>query len=438
MTALLVESNCPYSLRCVRCGWQTSDRSYILHCPDCGREAFLRTQFHDVGVDCGGDEADFYSFRSWLSFDPLSVGRELRIGCVRAGNLGSELGLTNLWLLLSCYCPQYGADLPTGTFKGLEALGVFSRVFAETDKTLIISSAGNAGVAFLEIGASLGKPAVVVVPEVSARYMMVSSEPSGDAPLLICLRDAYYPDAIKFVDSVIDRFSDRMVREGGAFNVARRDAMAIPVHRAIRAIGRIPDHYFQAVGSGTGAIAAMEAVSRLVDGKVCPPGRMRLHLVQNDPFTPMVDAFKSGEREVAPMGDAEIHDRLSRTHASMLSNASPPYGLAGGVHDCLVESGGQMYAVGNDAAVEAGELVRHHFSFVPCPEACVAMAGLIQARSSGAIGRDDVVLLHVTGGGWEQSVKELNKEPYPRRLMMDPSDHDRAYDEIERYLSRST
>ena len=50
--------------------------------------------------------------------------------------------------------------------------------------------------------------------------------------------------------------------------MARRDGMATTV-LAVTHIGRIPDYYFQAVGSGTGAIAAWEANLRLIeDGPV--------------------------------------------------------------------------------------------------------------------------------------------------------------------------
>ena len=48
---------------------------------------------------------------------------------------------------------------------------------------------------------------------------------------------------------------DGFIAEGGAKNVARRDGMGTTVLSAVTTIGEIPDAYFQAVGSGTGAIA---------------------------------------------------------------------------------------------------------------------------------------------------------------------------------------
>ncbi len=427
-----------YFLRCSRCGWETGVKSYILQCPHCGPEAFLQSRFprRPPSKNLSSVESDFFHYTDWMSFAPIQSETPMHIGCIPGNGLGRELGLENLWLLLSCFAPQYGADMPSSTFKGAEALGVYSRAITETNKLLIVSSAGNAGVAFLEIGSMLATPGIVVVPDGALPIMMTSSEPGAVSPLLIVLEDAFYPDAIRFVDEIVGRFPEHLVREGGAFNVARRDAMAIPFHRAVRAMKRLPDRYFQAVGSGTGAIAAWEAARRLKEHKECPGGPMRLHLVQNTPFTPMVDAWKAGSRTVSPMSHEEVHDRLKRTYASVLANAKPPYGLTGGVFDILTDSGGDMHAVCNEDALKANALFKRHFMLDPCPEASTALAGLIQAKESGQISGREHILLHITGGGWKHSVKELGKRPYPNRRTFSPNDWEAAFQTVENYLSR--
>jgi cysteate synthase len=254
--------------------------------------------------------------------------------------------------------------------------------------------------------------------------------------MLICLRRATYPDAIRLVGRIQERFDDALVREGGAYNVARRDAMGVPVLRAVHEIGRIPDHYVQAVGSGTGGIAAHEAVLRLTASKAFTQGTMRLHLVQNTPFTPLVDAWKRGAREVEPMSPEEIYRRLQQTYSNVLANADPPYGVAGGVRDTLEEAGGDMVAVSNDEAREASERIERHLDLVPYPEAGVAFAGLVKQRNKGHIGRDDLVLLHATGGGEDRSCTDLGKERYPVGLTIGPEDVDEACAAVEVYLGR--
>ena len=83
--------------------------------------------------------------------------------------------------------------------------------------------------------------------------------------------------------------------EGGARNIARRDGMGTVMLDAALKLERIPDHYFQAVGSGTGGISAWEAALRLrADGRF---GSIlsRLHLAQNLPNAPIYCAWK-GDR----------------------------------------------------------------------------------------------------------------------------------------------
>jgi len=370
-----------------------------------------------------------------LPFELVNELPALGIGCVQAPEIAASLGLANVWLLISGYVPELGATLPTCTFKTLEAVGVMERVLSYSDKTLILSSAGNAGTAILEFGARWQVPAIVIVPESAARHMYTTSQPDERSPLLICLRGATYLDAITMVTHMIERFGDVLVREGGAFNVARRDSMGVPVLRAAHAIGRIPDHYFQAVGSGTGGIAAHEASLRLA-GAGMAGGPMRLHLVQNSPFTPMVDAWNGDEATVRLMPRAEVLERVGQTYTSMLSNARPPYSVRGGVRDILKATKGAMYAVSNDEARAGTELVVRNHGFVPQPEAGAAMAGLVQAAASGAVGADDVVLVHLTGAGLQRSLGDLGRAPYPAEHTLAVDDTDGVAAAIGSYLER--
>ena len=78
-----------------------------------------------------------------------------------------------------------------------------------------------------------------------------------------------YFDAIHLSNVAVEL--DQFIPEGGAKNVARRSGMGTTVLSAATTIGQIPAYYFQAVGSGTGAIAAWEA-SRNSEVLQSPPG----------------------------------------------------------------------------------------------------------------------------------------------------------------------
>ncbi len=427
-----------YALVCQGCGWRTEADHHTVHCPDCGPSAFLRTEYRerDLTLSPGASEADFTGYRAWLPVElrlPLSG---LNIGLVHAEALGAELGLNQLWLLVSGYVPDLGATLPTATFKTLEAAGVMMRVVEQTDRTLIVSSAGNAGCAVLEMGAQLEVSGIVIVPENAREAMCTATRPGPRAPLLVCLEQATYSDAIRLVGQVVERFPDTLVREGGAFNVARRDAMAVPVLRAVRALHRIPDHYVQAVGSGTGGVAAHEACLRLLSSGTVSGAGMRLHLVQNEPFIPMVEAWRAGTPDLVPLSSEEAWERLQQTYSTVLANAAPPFGVAGGVYDVLVASDGEMLSATNDEARSACRALNRAHHLEASPEAGVAFAGLRQLAVRRSIHADDTVLVHVTGAGWSRSVQEMDKIPYPVGLSAHHTDVDAVSSVVARYLDR--
>jgi cysteate synthase len=164
-------------------------------------------------------------------------------------------------------------------------------------------------------------------------------------------------------------------------------------------MGTIPRHYVQAVGSGTGAIAAWEAALRLRrDGRF---GRspMALHLVQAEPFAPLCDAWRARSREMPAMSAESARPRIAQAHASVLANRTPPWGIAGGLFDAMSDCGGSLEAVASVDARRAGDLFEECEGCDLDPAAEVAVAGLQRAVRAGAIGRHDRVLLNLTGGG---------------------------------------
>ena len=158
----------------------------------------------------------------------------------------------------------------------------------------------------------------------------------------------------------------------------------------------LPAHYFQAIGSGTGAIAMWEASQRLLAaglGWRLPT----LHLSQNAPFTPIHDAW-TFDKPIEPDADVEAQlRRIDQIDALVLANRMPPYAVPGGVCDALSSTGGTTYAVTNDEARSAGKLFETSEGLSIGPAAAVATASLLQALATGCIAADDAVMLHITG-----------------------------------------
>jgi cysteate synthase len=163
---------------------------------------------------------------------------------------------------------------------------------------------------------------------------------------------------------------------------------------------------------------------------------MRLHLVQNQPFTPMHDAWTNNADEVERMPREEVLRRVSATYTNMLANATPPYAVSGGVREVLKAADGCTYAVSNDEARAGYERVLRHHEFAPAPEGGAALAGLVQAVARGAIPKGDTVLVHMTGGGWQRSIDVLGRQPYPVAHRLGALDVDGVSRAVASYLSR--
>jgi len=78
---------------------------------------------------------------------------------------------------------------------------------------------------------------------------------------------------------------------------------------------------------------------------------MRLLLAQNSPFTPIADAWKQRSRTPVPRDVEEAKRQIDQIDAKVLSNRTPPYGIAGGLYDALREAGGEVSSVSNNELV---------------------------------------------------------------------------------------
>ena len=217
--------------------------------------------------------------------------------------------------------------------------------------------------------------------------------------LISCEKGGDYFDAIHLSDLALR--SPMFYAEGGAKNVARRDGMATTVLSAVTTIGRIPDYYFQAVGSGTGAIAAWEANMRLIEDGRFGSNTMKLMVSQNAPFVPMYDAWRADSREMLPYDENKARRDVEIIDAKVLSNRKPPYGICGGLYDALKATGGDVLVATNAQARKAKQLFHELEGIDIYSAAGVATASLVKAVADGRIDPEATVMLNITGAGEE-------------------------------------
>lgn len=410
----------PTKYNLINCGngRRFEDKGWTLADPESAAPALVRAEYENKQYNPRTELDGFYRFADWLP-----IRRTLQGSCApvtyKSEKLAAELGLNNLYITLSGYYPAIGARMETCSFKETEAYSVCARLPENNDKVLVVASAGNTARAFAKVCSDNGIPLLLSIPldNISALWF---KKPLNDCVKIIASpKGSDYFDAIALSDIACK--SPLFMAEGGAKNVARRDGMGTTLLSAVEAIGRIPDAYFQAIGSGTGTIAAWENNLRLIEDGRFGTHKMKLYPSQNDPFTIMYDSWKLHSRELVPMTPEEARKAASIIDAKVLSNRKPPYPIAGGLFDALEDAGGDIYKVTNDELhywqdrfLELEGIDIHN-------AAGVAVASLAKAVADGTVGKDDVIMLNITGAGEDLAKSEgeiFYAEPH---LVLDPS-----------------
>ncbi len=413
-----------YTIVCSSCGARYEDDGLILDCSRRHEPAFLHTEYDGPTEHTGTGLFRHARLMPVARTFPDVPGPVV----YRAGELGRRLGLTRLWVAFNGHWPERGAQLPTCTFKDLEAYTVLGRLPADPP-VLVIPSAGNTAAAFAWASTRHQVPCLIVVPAPALDGMRFPGPLDPCVRIVVLDGDATYSDAITCADLLARLPGHRA--EGGSRNVARRDGLGTVMLAAAEAIGCLPQTYVQAVGSGTGAIGAHEAARRIRSNDEPLP---RLLMCQNTPFAPLYEAWHSGGQAPA---DRE-HEPLARE----LTNRRPPFTVRGGVREVLCESGGDVLCADNEAALAAMALFEEIEGIDIEPGAGVALAALADAVRSGRVDRDELTLLNVTGGGRARQAGDLAlvpAEPWLRAAWSPGGEGPQAVaEQVGRQLSTAT
>lgn len=384
-----------FSIRCRRCGEELTE-VYCAFCEHC-RDSLLVTEYRER--EFRDDRGEGIWRFGWL---PVHAPGFPQPGPVvyRSEGLARRLGLRGLFIAFNGYWPEQNALIETCTFKEFEAAVVLQNAKENGMQGLIVASAGNTARAFSHLSVVARFPVVIVVPSMCLMDMWYL-EPSSVIPTL-AIADGDYADSIDVARRIARTVG--IPFEGGVKNIAKRDGLGVVLLSAVSEMKRLPDHYFQAVGSGTGAVGVWEMAERFLrDGRFGERPPM-LHLGQNLPFAPMAKAW---ERQSRLLAEEDLRKELiTEITTRVLSTRYPAYSIEGGVYDALTATGGRMYGVTNSKVFQAMDLFERTEGIDIVPAAGVAVAALCDAAARGAVGQDDLILLNITGGGERRLSRE--------------------------------
>ena len=399
-----------YHLVNVADGREFEDSGWTLADPESESPSLVRAVYENKLFTPREDLDGIYRYAGWMPVKRILKNSSAPV-TYKSKGLASFLGLENLYITFSGWNPKIGAKMRTCSFKETEAYSILARMEAYERRILVVQSAGNTARAFAQVCSDNRIPVVICVPQDNLHDLWFRK------PLRKCVKLVAVPHGCDYYDAISlgEKLSTDpgFLLEGGAKNIARRDGMGTTILSCVEQMGRIPDAYFQAVGSGTGAIAAWENACRLADDGRFGPNKMRVYVAQNAPFTLMYDAWKAGTRELPQMTPEEGRGKSERILATVLSNRKPPYSIAGGLYDVLKESNGDFFLATNNDIFYWLLQFRNKEGYELLPAACVAVAALAQAVSDGKVKKDEYIMLNCTGGGTLGAMSKgfVHKEP---------------------------
>ncbi|MBR3827091.1 MAG: cysteate synthase [Alistipes sp.] len=394
-----------YTLKCVATNREFEDSGWILDDAEYKAPSLVRAVYDKKQIEVKSDEHGLYKFADWLPVRRMLKGSSAPV-TYKSEALAKHLGLENLWITLSGYAPKRGVKMTTCSFKETEAYSVCARIDEREERVLVVASAGNTARAFARVCSDNNIKLLLAVPSDNLNALWFTEPINDCVKLIACDKGGDYFDAINLSNIALK--SSKFYAEGGAKNIARRDGMSTTMLSAATTIGRIPDYYFQAVGSGTGAIAAWEANMRLVEDGRFGSNVARLIVSQNAPFVPMYDAWRADSRDMLEYDTKKARRDAELIDAKVLSNRKPPYGLAGGLYDALKATNGDIMVATNAQSRRACKLFKELEGIDIYPAPGVALASLIKMVEAGTIEKDACIMLNITGAG-EEAAKQ-NRE----------------------------
>lgn len=385
-----------YKLKTFATGNIFEDKGWTLSDPSYNKPSLIRAIYEKKELCVGDESQGIYKFANWLPINK-TLKNSTSTQTYKSEKLAQHLGLSNLYISFSGYWPKIDANMTTCSFKETEAYSVCARLSEQNNGVMVVASAGNTARAFAKVCSDNNIPLLIVIPFDNLDAMWFNHNINDNVKLICTPAGTDYFDAIDLSNKICS--STLFFEEGGAKNVARRDGMGTTVLSAVTTIGRIPDFYFQAIGSGTGTIAAWEANLRLIEDGHYGSNKMTLIPSQNIPFTPIHDSWKAKTREIVFPNEDQARENALKIDAKVLSNRKPPYGIAGGLFDALEDSNGDVEIVTNLELQEACNLFETLEGIDIHPASGVALAGMLKSIEFGKVDKEATIMLNITGGG---------------------------------------
>jgi threonine synthase len=344
-----------------------------------------------ASIAASGDESLWRYLPLLPVSDPGFAGTPLRgagwTPLYRAERLAADLGLARLFI-------KDDGRNPTASFKDRASAVVVARALEVGAQTVTTASSGNAAAALAGMAASAGVPTVIFVPHTAPQAKVAQLLMYGAQVFLV---QGTYDDAVDLSLAAAHEFGWYCRSTGyNPFTAEGKKTCAFEIaeqfSRQSSVVGRptwaVPDWVFVSVGDGniiSGihkgfkdllALGWIERVPRIVG-------------VQAQGAQSVYRTWQSG-------GEA-LTQEPADTIADSISVGLPRDGVR--AVRAARETGGFYLTVNDDEILQAMRSLALRAAVFAEPAGATGYAGLARAARAGQIGRDDSVVVVVTGSG---------------------------------------
>ncbi len=275
---------------------------------------------------------------------------------------------------------------PTGSFKARGMAVAVARARELGAAELAVGTAGNAGSALAAYAAALGLKAHVAMPDDTPKAFSAECQALGADLALV---KGLITDANAHVQIGI--------REKGWFDVAtlrepyRLEGKKTMGYELVEQLdGELPDVILYPTGGGTGLIGMWKAFDEMERIGWIGSRRPRMVSVQSTGCAPIVRAFENGED----------HAEMWQNAATSASGLRVPRAIGDFlILDAVRKSGGTAIGVTEDQIHAAWGEIASHTGLMVAPEGAATLAALHELIRTGAVGRDERIVLFNTGSG---------------------------------------
>jgi threonine synthase len=324
-----------------------------------------------------------FSVWRYDAFLPVSRENAVDIGTgftplTKAENLGSKLGLKNLYI-------KNDSVNPTFSFKDRPVTVTATKALEFGFDVLACVSTGNLMGSVAAHGAKAGMKTIVFFPENLEQSKQISASIYG--PVMVAV-DGNYDQVNRLGSELADN------RNWAFVNINMRPFYAegsktLGYEVAEQLGWRSPDNCIVPAASGELYTKIWKGLKEFSDVGLIDKPNTRMFLAQAEGCSPIVSAYKSGDKLVNPV----IPDTLAKSLA-IGNPASGPFAL-----ETIIETNGGAVATPEEEIVTGIELLAETEGIFTETAGGVVVSSLKKLAENGEIDSDEVTIIFITGNG---------------------------------------